>query len=647
MEDAHTYLGFDTKSFVGTNVPIQRRSQTRIKLPDEINAFLHIRTPQQNTPDGNGAATETYYREQYERSSQMYQLQFDIPLLQQLPGEHNIDNPTPNHMFLHLHLTGHYERKLVQSYCRVETATACVLHFPVFMTESEQAHVLRHLPSDRGDTRLLRLKHSFLTVYSLQDINRAYSSVVHPEAKEYDETSKKSRLMRHMESADSLQLTQMNTYLSAADSALIPKGQARTPAHSLAKLKYFYGPNVKVKELDGSMDVLQENQIDVYTWSERLHQIIQHVTSPTYTIAQLLQHTHLETYLRCPHKLAVVAVLPLSHRLHSESIVASVLFTFVPPTFISKTNQTKDARTTLAYLRLDDICIDCKYDEYVLDKNHYSDKKGIRSRLLTAATEYADKVFGAHNLVYNGNGTTTMISFLKQFGFKLKEVSKTRTTIQRLYALVDTSKPVYIRKTAATKCSNWEECKATVAEQYPNLGLKQKLILASKLYDKATDTATRKPRRNHYPVRASTGVTILQQYYAQKYLHPYNIQLRATRKAYEKQMLDEDAKKQLGLYCTAIRNHLRRSRKHIELSTEKNNTWKFRPSPEAATDDADGLVSTTTTAQTTTQKALRRSGPDKYGLHGLDAETEPGRSLLAMPLGRSTPAGLRETSVEV
>ena len=151
-----------------------------------------------------------------------------------------------------------------------------------------------------------------------------------------------------------------------------------------------------------NMDVLREEQTPLYSWTEVLQSILQMITSPTYTIIQHLQHKHLESYISNPYKLAVVAVLPQSHRVHQELIVASVLFEFVPAKLISKTNQTKEQRTTLAYIRLNDICIDYKYDECILDSHHYSIKKGIRSNLLKSAIEYCYKVYGHHNIVYNG-----------------------------------------------------------------------------------------------------------------------------------------------------------------------------------------------------------------------------------------------------
>lgn len=632
MEAPKSFISLNTKSIIGSNVPTQRQTKQKIQLPDELNAHLQILI---QPPKNMNHHILSYYREQYDRRTQMYQLIFDVPLMQVPTTEQNIDNPTPNRMFLHLYITGHYERKMMSSYCRVESVEALIIVFPVFMNEREQARALHHLPFDKH-MHTVRKQHSYLNMLSIQQVNRAYNHIVHPEEKGYEKSSKKAKI------ATSTHLQNMNTYLIDDDKEMIPKGQDRTPLQNLAKLKYFYGPNVKVKELSTYMDILREEQMSFYSWTDMLQSALQRVTEPRYTIFQHLQSKQLESYIRNPHKLAVVAVLPHSHRVFNESIVACVLFEFVPASLISKNNQTKDNRTTLAYISLNDICVDYKYDECILDKNHYSNKKGIRANLLKAAIEYCYKVFGKHNIVFNG-GDSTMISFLRYYGFKLRDVMKHKTVIQKMYHSLDMSNPVYVYNTKVLKCSSWDECKRVVADKYPDLSLKKKLMFASKLYGKKTvKSKTQTPRRNHYPVRVSTGAVLLQQYYAHKYLHPYNIQLKSTQNEYEKNMLEPDTKKQIELYCNAIRQHLKRSRKHIELSVEKKNTWKFRPEFTQVIGDSGNKHSHKHNIQESSK--LTNSviyGPEKYILNGLDAETEPGLSLMRMPLGRGTPETLR------
>ena len=646
MKDTQSFIHLDIKSIVGKIIPVQKKTKQLISLPDELNEHIHLQTfqQQQQLQKQTPSNFVSYYREQYNSQQQTYQLIFDIPFVQLDITQHNIDNPTPNHLFLHVHLSGHYERKMVSSYCRVEDIHANIIAFPVFMDESKQTKQLRHVSFDQ-DITLLQQKYSFVRVFSVKEVNRAYQSFTQPDKPEYVETSKKSKQLQQEESLHQQHVQHMSFSLLKEDKGLIPKGQERTPSKTLAKLSYFYGPNVKVKELNAKMDLLHEEQTQTYSWTEQFNMLLQHLTVPKYTIQQQLQHIHLETYIQNPKQLAVVAFLPHTHRVYNEVIVGCVLFEFVPAQLISKLNQTQDNRTTLAYIRLNHIAIDYKYDECVLDHKHYHQQKGVRTRLFQHAMDYCYTIYGKHNIVYNGTDRL-MISFLRHYGFKQKKVSKHNSIIEKLYQSITITHPIYIYKSSSLKCSSWDECKQVVDDNYPELNLKRKLMLASKLYGKKTKQSS-KQRVQHYPVSVSTGMTLLQQYYAQHYLFPYNIQLKETRDAYEKKMLEPETKHQLELYCNAIRNHLKRSRKHILLHPDKKNTWKFRP-VEPSINHATSLKRTSRKQQTKPNKKTLSSsiryGPDKYALHGLDAVSEPGLSLMNMPLGRGTPLSLRQNT---
>ncbi|HIB78269.1 MAG TPA: hypothetical protein EYO58_11825, partial [Flavobacteriales bacterium] len=163
MQNTKPFILLDTKSIVGTNVPIQGTTKHKIKLPNELSTQIQISSLSQTRQDTSPMMT--FYREHYNQQTDIYQLVFDIPLLQISKSQQNIDNPTPNHMFLHVHINGHYERKLISSYCRGEQIDAQVIVFPVFMNEMEQARVLRKLPfGDNAKTAVdtLRKNHSYL-----------------------------------------------------------------------------------------------------------------------------------------------------------------------------------------------------------------------------------------------------------------------------------------------------------------------------------------------------------------------------------------------------------------------------------------------------------------------------------------------------
>ena len=602
-----SYIGIDTHALRDYHIPVPIPNKHHyVVVPKRLRKHVSLRHCASNT-------LHALFTKAFDIKSQQYALTYHIPLVQ-LSSE-DIDEVHHNHMYVHLCMTGKYERHNLQHHIRIEKLTTCVIVLPVFMSANAQASLLLSLPSNHNvPTHLRTHRLHFVETHSIESVNKAFEQAVSPTAQAYVETSAKSRYLQQMEQQAQHALT-VGAHIQTYDR--LPKDTGRQPGKILKQLKYYYGPNVIVKELDKTMLVLE----DVVSTAYKLPNIrnITHAT-PT-TIREQMQHLPLESYINNKSKLAVVAVLPQMHLTHQFHIVAVALFEFVPAVLVARAKRTSRHSSQRAHIVLQHLLVDHRYDEYILDPKHHSSSNGIRQQLIQSALPYTQKVFGPHDVLYKHQHKRTYRALLAS-GFA-KEAQPS-TLSHRIKATLKRRKPTlkYTAKKTIT-CSTWEECKQLVQEKYPNMKLKDVLVMASELCPSSRDkTAPTTPRRSRRPVSAQQGAKILQAYYTQKLLVPAGVSLEMSKKEVESAMADEEKAQAIRAYCKAIRNHLQRTRKHTVLTTAKKNTWKYRPDPnEGITPDS-------------------KQGPDKYVLEELDAKHELGEALVKRPMGRSTPTAL-------
>jgi hypothetical protein len=642
-----------------------------IRIPPSLQdsvRFLHTDTTR---------PLEAVYKREYNDGTRTYRLTFHVPLVQFTYRDSN--EPVPNHMYISIYIEGTYERNYLRSHCRVTSAQAVVVSFPVCVSRRRQHRLLYSLnPAANIRDQLQSRGLQYMNVYTVGDMNAAYNLAAHPQHHaaaaaayvENVENAEKAEKAAPVSTArlapgDSRACERLRDVGIALNQTTrttndLAKGAAREPGKTFAKLRYYYGPNVNVKELSKSHGVNREQaDVSLFSWrhvSRVRQQLRRAVTTPAaqQSIHRLLRHIPLETYIEDPFKLAVVAVFP--HTTSDSSIVAAVLFTYMPPNLVARAKRQQQPHTppkqTLAYLMLDGVYIDGKYDECILDPQHLSPKNGIRANLLQAAMQYAHKIYGGHDVLYAG-ADSQLRSVLLRVGFDHEPVphshgsnsSVASVVMTRLQHLVTATaaNPVLRYKTAALDCTSWETCKQAVSRKYPNMSLKKKLVMASDIYassrrkrkgrrSRSASAASHRPpptrRRTKRVVSVAGGAKLLQSQYAHKYLSPHQINPKSTKNEFEQLMKDPATSAPLRAYSRAIRQNLRRTRKYVVLRPGDNNTWKFRPKSSNSADPPDATTTTATTCA------------DRYVLEGLDADTEPGLSLLKFPLGRATPSEL-------
>lgn len=594
-----------TESIVGLSIPVpSKHSQHTVTVPKQLCDHITLRHTNTNR-------LFSLFKKTYDSKDHTYAIAYYIPTVQ-LSGE-DIDEMHHNHMYLHVCLTGKHERHSVHNRIRVAKLSANVIVFPVFLATAKQMSVLQRLPTTHDmPTYIMRDRDlHYVELHSIESVNRAYLHATSPTAQAYVETSVKSRRLQEQEAF--AKATSIGARIQTYDR--LPKDTERTVGKTLAHLKYHYGPNVVVKELDKTMTVasVSDRQLTQYPLS---------TFSAPITIQHLLDGHQLETYINNKTKLAVVAVLPQMHLTHQFHIVAAALFEFVPAVLVARAKRTSHIRSRRAHIVLHHLLVDHRYDEYVLDRKHHREPNGIRQQLLRSAIPYTQKAFGHHDIYYRQYHKPTYKALLTT-GFVKQQTKMTLT--QQVKTTLKRRKPPLKYTAKSITCSSWAECKQLVQEKYPNMALKDVLVMASDLCPSSQDKiAPTTPKRSRRPVSAQQGAKMLQSYYAQKLLQPAELSLETPKKEMESAMEDEGKQRAVSAYCKAIRHHLRRTRKHTVLTAEKKNTWKFRPDPNTdVTPDS-------------------KQGPDKYVLEELDAEREPGLSLAKRPMGRSTPRSLCE-----
>lgn len=601
------YIDVDTEQLKHSRIRVPTPDKHhRVTLPKRLQQHITLRHTN-NTP------LHALFTKAYNHQTQLYAMTYHIPLVQ-LSSE-DIDETHHNHMYVHLCVTGKYERHHLHNHIRVEKLTACVVVFPVFMAVAKQATLLLNVPANHDLAGHLRTRHlHFVETHSIESVNQAYEQAVSPTSQSYVETSAKSQHLQQMEQ----QALAVGSHIQTYDR--LPKGTERQPGKILKQLKYHYGPNVVVKELDKTMLVLADKHTGAVSANYTLPHIRLNHTTPT-TIQDQLRTRHLETYINNKAKLAVVAVLPQMHQTHQFHIVAVALFEFVPAVLVARAKRTSRHQSQRAHIALEQLLVDHRYDEYVLDPKHHSSSNGIRQQLIQSALPYTQKVFGPHDVLYTHQHKRTYRALLTS-GFA-KEAQPS-TLSHRIKATLKRQRPTLkytAKKTIA--CSTWEECKQMVHEQYPNMALKDVLVMASDLCPSSQGkTAPTTPKRSRRPVSEQQGAKILQTYYTEKLLVPTGVTLDMPKKELESAMADKEKAQAMQAYCKAIRSHLQRTRKHTVLTTAKKNTWKYRPDPnENITPESN-------------------QGPDKYVLEELDATHVLGEALVKRPMGRSTPTAL-------
>lgn len=605
MTRQHQYVYVNTDSIVGSHIPVpSKHSRPTIVLPKQL--CEHISLHHSNT-----SRLFSFFKKTYDSKDHTYAIAYYIPLVQL--SDEDIDEHHHNHMYLHLCLTGKHERHTVHNHIRVAQLSANVVVFPMFLATVKQTAVLLRLPTTHDmPTYIMHARDlHYVECHSIDSVNRAYLQATSPTAQAYVETSAKSRrLQQNGALADASHIgARIQTY------DRLPTDTGRTVGKTLAHIKYHYGPNVVVKELDKTMVVASAND------QHHTRRLLSAFSAST-TIQHLLDGHLLETYINNKSKLAVVAVLPQMHLTHQLHIVAVALFEFVPAVLVARTKRTSHNRSHRAHIVLHHLLVDHRYDEYVLDRKHHRESNGIRQQLLRSAVPYTQKAFGHHDIYYMQYHKPTYKALLST-GFAKQQTKATLT--QQLKTTLKRRKPPLKYTAKSITCSSWAECKQLVQEKYPNMALKDVLVMASDLCPSSQDkTAPTTPKRSRRPVSAQQGAKMLQSYYAHKLLEPAELSLEMPKKDMESAMEDAGKQRAVSAYCKAIRHHLRRTRKHAVLTAEKKNTWKFRPDPNAdVTPDS-------------------KQGPDKYVLEELDAEREPGLSLVKRPMGRSTPRSLCE-----
>lgn len=601
------YIDVDTDKLNHSRIRVPKPNKKHlVTLPKRLQQHIKLHA----TSGTHANALHALFTKTYNHQTQLYALTYHIPLVQ-LSSE-DIDETHHNHMYVHLCMTGKYERHNLHNHIRVNKLSVCVVVLPVFMTAEEQASLLLNIPANHDLSGHLRTHNlHFVETHSIESVNQAYEHSVSPTAQSYVETSVKSQHLRQMEQ----QALAVGSHIQTYDR--LPKGTDREPGKVLKQLKYHYGPNVVVKELDKTMHVLEDGVSTVST-THKLPNLTH--TTPT-TIRMQLQHHPMESYINNKSKLAVVAVLPQMHLTHQFHIVAVALFEFVPAVLVARAKRTSRHKSQRAHIVLQHLLVDHRYDEYVLDPKQRRASNGIRQQLVQSALPYSQTVFGPHDVYYTHQHKPTYRALLTS-GFAKERPAKTLTHRVKMTLKRRRTPLKYTAK--AITCSSWEECKELVREKYPNMPLKDVLVMASDLCPSSQGkTAPTTPKRSRRPVSAKQGAKILQEYYTQKLLVPAGVSLELSKKEVESAMADEEKAQAIQAYCKTIRNHLRRTRKHTVLTIAKKNTWKYRPDPN----------------EDITPESYQ--GPDKYVLEELDATHELGEELVKRPMGRSTPTVLR------
>ena len=607
------YVSVDVDRIKGMRIPLPSSIHLKptiattdkhhvIELPHALKSHIHIRHT-------NASTLKALFKKIYHSSTHTYAIQYSIPIVHL--SNTDIGERYRNYMHLHLCMTGTHERYQLHSCCRVQQISATVVVFPVFLSQKRQReHLLKLPPVHHLQEHLIAHQLHFIELHSIESVNNVYQQSVAPETKAtqgYVETSEKSRRLKKMQ-----QQATMDSHLHTYDR--LPKDTGREPGCTIGKLSYFGGPDVLVKELDKTMTVLAEERTPKKT----------PLSSPPASIRHQLQRHGLEKYINSRKTLAVVAVLPQMHLSQSMHIVAAVLFQYVEPVLVAHRQRTSQRKTHPAHIQLKHVLVDPRYDEYVQDSKQQRDTYGIRQTLIRLAIPYTQKIFGPHDIYYTHQHRSTHKALLQSGHFRKQKPARHSGIATRvkhtLHAQIHMPVLKYTAK-SDLKCTGWEECKQMVQQKYPNMSLKDVLILTSELCptSRKKHTHNETPKRSRRLVSAKQGAAILQTYYTQKHLAPAGISLSMSKKEVEKALDSKASQHAVDTYCKAVRQHLQRTRKHTLLRQQKKNTWKYRPDPTV------DITSDT------------RIGPDKYILEELDASCEPGISLMKKPMGKCTP----------
>ena len=123
----------------------------------------------------------------------------------------------------------------------------------MYLKSVPRASLLLSLPANHDvPTHLRTHRLHFVETHSIESVNQAFEQAVSPTAQAYVETSAKSRHLQQMEQ----QALTVGAHIQTYDR--LPKDTGRQPGKILKQLKYHYGPNVIVKELDKTMLVLED-----------------------------------------------------------------------------------------------------------------------------------------------------------------------------------------------------------------------------------------------------------------------------------------------------------------------------------------------------------------------------------------------------